>query len=493
MTQHTSQFGSPRPDNVVAAVERFNASLSPNDPFVVGVADASLPVAISDPNLPDNPIIYVNAAFETLTGYDASDVVGRNCRFLQGPNTDNDDIARLRSAIAECRRIAIDLLNYRRDGSPFWNRLRVSPVLDAAGTLRYFIATQLDVTIERDRVAELEAEQRGLLSENARVRREMIDTQARLDLALQAGQLGTWNYDPVTNQLDVSAGFKRIFGAPPNDPLTYDDFVASVHPDDRARVLTAVAETVEVGTPYETEYRIITKAGERRWIAAHGARLTRRDGSPLSMAGFVTDISARKDADEHRALLADELTHRVKNTLATVGAVVNQSLRTATSLTEARDAISGRIASLATAHDLLLREETAGAPIGDIVHRALRTFDDGTGTLFTIDGPDLRLDPGVTLALSMALHELATNAVKYGALSVPGGHIAVRWSVNGADAGRRDFDFLWQESGGPPVSPPTRIGFGSRMIDRLMAKHMRGEAKTSYPPAGVQFHLTATL
>jgi two-component sensor histidine kinase len=211
------------------------------------------------------------------------------------------------------------------------------------------------------------------------------------------------------------------------------------------------------------------------------------------MAGFVTDISARKDAEEHRALLADELTHRVKNTLATVGAVVNQSLRTATSLTDARDAISGRIASLATAHDLLLRDETAGAPIGDIVHRALRTFDDGTGTLFTIDGPDLRLDPGVTLALSMALHELATNAVKYGALSVPGGHITVRWRIHGADDGSRDFDFLWQEAGGPPVSPPTRIGFGSRMIDRLMAKHMRGEAKTSYLPTGVQFHLTATL
>ena len=492
MTEHNPPFGPSRPE-ILAAVERFAATLSPSDPFYVGVSETSLPVAISDPNLPDNPIIYVNAAFESLTGYPAADVLGRNCRFLQGPKTDNDDIARLRTAIAGRSRLAVDLLNYRRDGSPFWNRLRVAPVLGPEGELRYFFASQLDVTIERDRVAELEAEHRGLLVENQRVRREMLDAQSRLDLALQAGQLGTWNFDPVAGQLDVSAGFKRIFGVPHADPLTYDDFLVSVHPDDRPRVIQAVAETVEIGTPYEIEYRIVTKTGERRWIAAHGARLTRRDGSPLSMAGFVTDISARKDAEEHRSLLADELTHRVKNTLATVGAVVNQSLRAATSLAEARDAIGGRIASLATAHDLLLRDETAGAPIGDIVQGALRTFDDGTGALFTVEGPDLRLQPGVTLALSMALHELATNAAKYGALSTPGGHITVRWTVDDAEDGHRDFTFLWQESGGPPVVSPTRVGFGSRMIDRLMAKHMRGEAQTSYLPAGVQFRLAAKL
>ncbi len=493
MTQHTRQFGAPQPASTVAALERFAATLSPSDPFVVGVSDASLPIAISDPTLPDNPIVYVNAAFETMTGYAAAEIVGRNCRFLQGPNTNNDDIARLRTALAERRHIALDLLNYRRDGSPFWNRLRISPVLEPAGELRYFVASQFDVTFERDRVAELEAEQQGLVSENLRVRHEMIDTQARLDLALQAGQLATWNYDPLTGHLDASAGCKQIFGAAPADPFSYEDFLAAVHADDLPHVVQAVAETAEIGTPYETEYRIVTKAGDRRWICAYGARINRRDGSPLAMAGFVTDISARKEAEEHRALLTGELNHRVKNTLATVGAVVNQSLRNATSIGDARDAINGRIASLALAHDLLVRDESTGARIGDIVQGALRTFDDGTGTLFTIDGPDLRLDPGVTLALSMALHELATNAAKYGALSQPGGHVTLRWSLADGDESHRDFAFLWQETGGPAVVPPTRFGFGTRMIERLMAKHMRGGAKTDYLPAGVQFRLTAKL
>lgn len=211
------------------------------------------------------------------------------------------------------------------------------------------------------------------------------------------------------------------------------------------------------------------------------------------MSGFVTDITARKEAEEHRALLAEELTHRVKNTLATVGAVVNQSLRTATSLADARTAVGGRIASLAAAHDLLLRDEVDGADIGDIVHRALHTFDDGAGAVVDIDGPALRLEPSVTLAFSMALHELATNAAKYGALSVPGGRVEIRWQLSAADDGHRDFTFVWQEQGGPPVTEPARTGFGSRMIDRMMAKHMRGEAKTGYLPEGVRFSITSKL
>ena len=476
-----------------AAADAFAAASDAGDPFFVSVEDGIVAMAISDPHLPDNPIIYVNTAFESLTGYAAAEIVGRNCRFLQGPNTDAGEIDRLRTAIAERNRVTVDLLNYRRDGSPFWNRLLVTPVFAANGELRYFCASQHDVTIERERIVVLEAEQRGLLSENARVRREMLDTQARLDLALQAGQLGTFNYDPISGQLDASAGCKLAFGLAPDDPFSIQDFFDLVHVDDRQRIAAALAETVASNLPYDAEYRIVTRAGDRRWIAAHGVLLTRRDGSPLSITGFVTDVSARKDAEEHRALLAEELTHRVKNTLATVGAVVSQSLRTATSLPDARKIVDGRVASLAAAHDLLVRDEVEGAPIGDVVRRALSTFDDGSGTLFTIEGPYLRLEPNVTLAMSMALHELATNAVKYGALSVPLGTVTVRWTLDPLPDGHRALSFLWQERGGPEVSPPTRHGFGSRMIDRLMSKYMRGQATTTYLPAGVQFRIEATI
>jgi len=140
------------------AVAAFEQSLDRTDPFVAGFEDSNLAMAISDPALDDNPIIYVNAAFERLTGYRRDEVVGRNCRFLQGPLTDPRDVGALRDAVACETRIEIDLLNHRKDGSAFWNRLLVAPVFDAAGTARYFIASQHDVTLERDRLVQLIAE-----------------------------------------------------------------------------------------------------------------------------------------------------------------------------------------------------------------------------------------------------------------------------------------------------------------------------------------------
>ena len=130
--------------------------------------------------------------------------------------------------------------------------------------------------------------------------------------------------------------------------------------------------------------------------------------------------------------------------------------------------------------------------MGDIVAGALRPFDGGDGNLYTAEGPDIRLSPSVTLALSMALHELATNAAKYGALSAAGGTVMIRWNLTGHDETRR-FNFSWVERGGPPVAPPTRSGFGSRMIERVMAQHMRGTAKIDYRLEGVMFTIDAPM
>ncbi|RZL83598.1 MAG: PAS domain S-box protein [Sphingomonas sp.] len=449
-------------------------------------------MAISDPCLPDNPVVYVNAAFEALTGYARDEVLGRNCRFLQGPLTDGVEVARLRDAIGKRTKVSVDLLNYRKDGAPFWNRLLITPVCEEDGTLRYFFASQHDVTVERERVMALEAEQLVLLADAERTQIRLADSEARLHFALRAGQLGTWALDPETRQLDASSSCKVAFGYDPEATFGFAEFQAAVHPDDRPMVLAAIAVTTSTGAPYDVEYRILTPVGEQRWIAAQGELLTRRDGSPLSMTGFATDISARKHAEDHRRLLAGELTHRVKNTLATVNAVVNQTLRNATSLEQASEVVGGRIASLATAHELLLRDEVEGATVRDIVAGVLRPFDGGSGHLYTANGPDIRLSPPVTLALSMALHELATNAAKYGALSTANGTVAIGWNLTRQDEARR-FSFSWIEEGGPPVTPPTRTGFGSRMIERVMAQHIRGSARIDYRPEGVTFTIDAPM
>ncbi len=171
----------------------FARGLDPSDPFLAAVTHSTTPMVVSDPRLPDHPLVFVNQAFEALTGFPAVEVIGRNCRFMQGPLTEDADIQRLRDAIARRERIDIDLLNHRRDGTPFWNRLMVAPVFDAEGALRYFVATQLDVTIERHRLRQLQDDRDALTAEVARREAALAEREARLAMALKAGALGTWS------------------------------------------------------------------------------------------------------------------------------------------------------------------------------------------------------------------------------------------------------------------------------------------------------------
>ncbi len=480
------------PPAVQRAVEAFARSVDGSDPFVAAFDHCITPMVVSDPTLPDNPLVYVNQAFEQLTGFPAAEVVGRNCRFMQGPLTEQADVDSMRLAIARRKRIDVDLLNHRRDGTPFWNRLMVAPVFDTDGELRYFVASQLDVTLERHQLHELERDRDSLSAEVAKREVALAEREARLALALDAGGLGTWTIDLPEWRLSYSPSCLANFGWPAGEILSIDDVLACVHPDDRDLITSSLNAAIERDTRYDIEYRILTPEGEQRWIHSQGSLQRRADGSPLAVSGFSSNISARKFAEEQRGVLAQELTHRVKNTLATVSAVVSQTLRDAESLDAARDTVSGRIASLASAHELLLKDEIEGAAIGDIVERVLNPFMDRGGKRFSADGPTIRLTPEVTLALSMALHELATNAIKYGALSVPDGQVAIRWAIDGSAAERR-FGFAWVELDGPPVVPPTRVGFGTRMIERVLSRHVRGKAEISYLPEGVRFEIEAPI
>ncbi len=466
--------------------------MSAGDPMHVGFRVTPVAMVVSDPTLPDCPLIYVNAAFEELTGFSAVEILGRNCRFMQGPLTDPDDVARLRRAIENREPIELDLLNHRRDGTPFWNRLMIAPVFHESGALRYFVASQIDVTVERHLVLKLERDREALAAEVAQRDADLAEHNTRLRLALKAGGLGTWTLNLPEGLLTASSGCKRVFGRPTSEPFTYEDLLAAIHPEDLPAMQAAVARTIEHNEPYQVEYRILTPMGEQRWVSIQGELQHRADGTPLAMTGFSTDISQRKFAEEHRAILARELTHRVKNTLATVNAVVSQTLRDAASLEDAAATVTGRIANLGAAQELLIQDEVEGAAIGDIVARALLPFKDRDGARFEVSGPHVRLSPEITLALSMALHELATNAIKYGALSVPQGRVAIEWTIN-TQKGGRYMAFCWSEHDGPVVTPPSRLGFGTRMIERMLRRHVRGDAALHYDPAGVRFEIEVAI
>jgi two-component sensor histidine kinase len=183
-----------------------------------------------------------------------------------------------------------------------------------------------------------------------------------------------------------------------------------------------------------------------------------------------------------QALLINELNHRVKNTLATVQSMAAMTMGRDPSGDQAR-AFEGRLFALSRAHDVLTRGAWERADLAEVVKEAIGPFADG-GRIIA-QGPTVTLSPQQALALSMALHELGTNASKYGSLSAPSGQVAIDWSLNG-----EGLDFRWTESGGPPVAPPTRRGFGSRLLETALARELDGDVRLTFDPAGLSCRLT---
>jgi PAS domain S-box-containing protein len=463
-----------------------------SDPFAAAVRATRMPMVITDPRLPDNPIVYVNDAFVRLTGYAREEIIGRNCRFLQGPETSLKDVARVRDAIERRVTIEIDLKNRRKDGTVFWNRLLVSPVFASDGELTYFFASQYDVTLEKERLVILQRDRDALEAESARRSLELIQREERLRFTLKAGRLGAWTLDLGVMRLISSDGLRENLGRSPHAPLSYEEMIAAIHPDDRHRKLAARDAAIAGHSDYDIEIRIITPRGEIRWLQFRGRASYRADGTPLSIAGISLDITDRKRAEEHRDLLAGELNHRIQNTLATVQSIARQTLRGAASLEEAQVAMESRLQSLSAATEMLARGSGDWATLTEVVIAALHPFGVEQDQRFKIGGPILRLAPRIALAFALAIHELATNSVKYGSLSVDDGRVIVSWDVVDGSSPDRLW-FQWQEVGGPRVSRPTRTGFGSRMIERALAQEIGGTAEIDYRPRGVVFTAEAPL
>jgi two-component sensor histidine kinase len=211
---------------------------------------------------------------------------------------------------------------------------------------------------------------------------------------------------------------------------------------------------------------------------------------------FVREVAERLwgtlgriQAEDQQTLRNRELSHRLKNTLAMVQAIASQTLRNAPDFESAKEALAARLIALGKAHDILLTGARESAGIDAVIAGALAIHDDGQAGRLALEGPMIEVGPKAALSLALMMHELATNAVKYGALSVPGGRVAVTWSLD-ADAMVR---MLWTESGGPKVAPPTRKGFGSRLIERGLAGAVGGSVGLAYEPDGVVCRVEAPL
>ncbi|MDG2520845.1 PAS domain-containing protein [Caulobacter segnis] len=363
------------------------------------------------------------------------------------------------------------------DGQVHWIFARGRCYLDAQGRPLRFPGVVVDLTDRRT------AEERLVMREE------------QLRLATEAGDVGFWDVDLQNDTLEWSERTREMFGLRANVPLTLDDFYAGLHPADLVRAAEAFGRAInpDIRDDYDIEYRTVGLDDKvERWVAAKGRAIFAADGTPLRAIGSTRDITERKKAEEHLRLMVNELNHRVKNSLASVQAVAAQTFRGATSLSQAKEAFTARLIAMSEAHDILTDENWEGADLSDVVAAAARLLAGEERHRFIAHGPYARLSPKTALSLAMALHELGTNAVKYGALSTPNGKVSVRWSVEGRDAGRR-LQLVWTESGGPAVTPPKRRGFGSRLMERGLAAELSGQVTLTFDPAGVVCTIDAPL
>lgn len=310
------------------------------------------------------------------------------------------------------------------------------------------------------------------------------------DLAMVASQMGTWRYTLADNVCTYDENAQRLYGLTEARFLHDEEGVkAKFHPDDLPLMWSQVARALDpLGDGrYEVNYRVRQIDGSWRWLSAWGLVEFDAEGPQrraIAIAGASRDLTERKKSEELQRLLLNELNHRIKNTFATIQAVASQTLRAADDLPTAREALERRIGSMAQAHDLLTARAWTGASFTEVVMRALDVF---APAQLNISGPDVDIPPKHALALSMALHELATNALKYGALSCPTGLVSVRWRVE-----QGILHLNWEETGGPPVLPPTRRGFGSRLLE-LVVSDLDGETALSYDAAGLRCGMTVRL
>ena len=242
----------------------------------------------------------------------------------------------------------------------------------------------------------------------------------------------------------------------------------------------------EPGADDEPEIHYRRKDKSEFWASLFVNPVTDEHGEIVQHFISLAETTRFKTAQFHAAMLIDELNHRVKNTLATVQSIVSQALRNSDDPTIIRESIETRIAALSRSHDLLGREKWDGAGLRDLIDEALAPFGagDGKADRFKVDGDNIRLSPKAALALGIAFNELATNAVKYGALSNEDGSIEIDWKL--ALKGEAKWLCLqWREKDGPTVTPPTRKGFGSRVIERGLAHELHGDVTLDYAPGGL--------
>jgi PAS domain S-box-containing protein len=333
-----------------------------------------------------------------------------------------------------------------------------------------------------------------LMDDVAERQKALQASEERARLALEAGHMGTWWYDHVRGTGGWSSQAALLLGLPSErTAVSIAEWRELVHPDDVDEVFDRLRGAVLGDGEYEDEYRVRHPDGEVRWINSKGRVFFNSTRKPVYFVGIFQDVTARKQAEDQQRFLLDELNHRVKNTLATVQSIAAQTLRSASSPAAFRDAFEGRLLALSKTHDLLTRNSWRDADMHELAKQELAPYRRNNDERVVIQGPAVDLPARYAINLGLVLHELVTNAAKYGALSVPSGHVKLTWTIVRHPGRPAQLRLHWSESGGPPVEKPKHQGFGSRLIRRSIEGELAGYIVINFAPAGVSYDVSVPL
>lgn len=425
--------------------------LTPASEVCLAILD-QMPVGVTVAEVPGGAFLWHNKAAERILGHgampaaNADDYRYYGARHEDGTPYEPREYPLVR-AVFDGEVVEREPMYYRRrDG-------RLITLEVNAIRLTGMHGRQLGVSTFQDVTAEYESE------------RALKEAAERVQLALDAGAIvGTWVWNVAEDIITADELFAHSFGLDPErcrTGLPSAEALASVHPADRPGVEAAVAEATARGGRYRHQYRVRQADGAYRWVEASGCVELDDSGAPIRFPGVLLDIGAWKQAEEARNLLMREVDHRARNALAVVQSVVR--LTDASDPARYRDEVIGRIDAMARAQGSLSRSNWRGGVLEDLIRQELSSY--ASPERFTLTGPKVTLPAEQVQPFSMIMHEMATNAVKHGALSAPHGRVEVCWTIR-----RGDVEIAWKESGGPVLKPPSRKGFGSRLIARLAAQ-----------------------
>jgi len=406
-------------------------------------------------------------------------------------------LALLYAAVAAALRIALDSYAFGIPFVTFFPAVVITAMLGGlgAGLFCVVLSATASIAFEQPHVpgvvlfTMLSSGLVLLIAARNQAERKLLANNDRLQFVLDAARIGWWEHDVPTDTVRWDRRARELFNLP--EVTDYDTFKDRIHRDDREWVLAAIRAVI--ADPLHSqfcshEYRIQLEASNTRWIEVHWL-IQIEGGLAVRIVGTVQDITEAKEREAERTrqqekeeLLMREVNHRAKNMLSVVDVIARQTA--AGDPEYFIESFSERIQALAANQDLLDRNAWQGAEVDELVRVQLLHFSDLIGSRIVFEGPRLALNPGTVQAIGLAVHELGTNAAKYGALSTDAGHVDVCWRVDG-DV----FQMTWTESAGPPVSAPTSCGFGTIVMQKMVEKTVGGDVHLDFAPSGLTWRL----